>query len=85
MAQALIDAGLIILGKTNMTVSRGTVYAEENNVATLTRTGVCWNENDHDDARMVILRRANNLPLRRQNRDGRHNFRSLGESIVRAS
>lgn len=65
MAQTLIDAGLIILGKTNMTVR---LHNSLNVlVAKLTRTGIRGNENDHDDARVVGLRWPDDLSLCRRN------------------
>ena len=85
MAQMLIDAGMIILGKTNMTVSCGTVCLVQSHVHKLTKTGIRWDENDHDDAGMVILRWADDIALCRRNRDWRNNFGSLGESMVRAA
>lgn len=65
VAQKLIDAGLIILGKSNMTVSR--IQEDEVLVTVLTQTGICGHESDHDDAGMVRLRRSNYLAVRGRN------------------
>jgi amidase len=62
ITQRIIDAGLIILGKGNMTVSKITF---QSHYTRLTVTiGVCWHENDHHDAGLVCAWRPDAVTLR---------------------
>lgn len=64
IAQTLLDAGLIILGKTNMTVSPRTHAADL--LPKLIWLGVRRNEDDDDDAWVVRLWWADDFALRRR-------------------
>lgn len=61
ITQRLIDAGLIILGKANMTVS--SVCFQDDPIVLTINLGVCWHENDHDDAWLVCPRRPDAVAL----------------------
>lgn len=67
IAQLLIDAGLIIIGKGNMTVWIDSIFG---GVTLLIRMviGICWHENDKDDARMVQPWWPNIISIRGQDR-----------------
>ena len=67
VAQLLIDAGLIIIGKGNMTVW---TESAQQGFYSLTggMTGVCRHENDNDDAGMVQPRGPNTLSICGENR-----------------
>lgn len=63
LAQKLLDAGLIIMGKTNMTASPAEKDPEKN--AWIDRwAGVLRYEDDHPDARMVSLGRPDYVTIR---------------------
>lgn len=53
ITQRLLDAGLIVLGKGNMTVSLVVLLNVIFPKIDGTLTGVCRHENDHDDVRLV--------------------------------
>lgn len=71
ITQRLVDAGLIVLGKGNMTVCFIPRYYRYVRVflGLIVLIGVCGHENDHDDAWLVCTRWSDALVVRGE--DGR--------------